>query len=142
MVYCIVEGVTDSVIMSAILNEQNHLGVKIIFSGGFPTMPAVARTIMSSMEKGDKAMIVCDRDNFQAGRYGRDMLGFLLRGAVNNPAFALFAFSPNIDKLVADPGENKSWKKDPEELSRRIEGRMERILQDETVMKIIEFAKK
>ena len=100
MVYCIVEGQTDIVILSIVLKEKCSQPVKIIMSGGFPSMPAVARTIMSYIEIGDRVMIVCDQDSFDNVGYKRDMFGFLLRGASNNPAFKLFTFSPNIDILI------------------------------------------
>lgn len=139
MIYCIVEGKTDSIILTKIFGAVNA-NVKIIVSNGFPSMPAVARTIMSYMESEDKVMIVCDQDSFHEGSYGKDMLGFLLRGAINNPAFALFTFDPNIDYLVAKTGENKGWKANIGEIEKRINDNIDAILNDETVKKIIEFA--
>lgn len=79
MVYCIVEGQTDAIILTTIFRRIEGLEVKIIISDGFPSMPAVARTIMSFMERKDKVMIVCDQDNFLRDGYGRDMFGFLMR---------------------------------------------------------------
>lgn len=115
--------------------------VKIIVSNGFPSMPAVARTIMSYMEQEDKVMIICDQDNFEEGSYGKDMLGFLLRGAMNNPSFALFTFDPNIDYLVANSEKDRRWKSNPDEIEKRINENIESILKDETINKIIEFVK-
>lgn len=139
MIYCIVEGKTDSIILTKVFDAVNA-NVKIIISNGFPSMPAVARTIMSYMDTEDKVMIVCDQDSFHEGSYGKDMLGFLLRGAVNNPSFALFTFDPNIDYLVAKPGENKGWKAKAREIEKRINDNIDAILKDETIKKIIEFA--
>lgn len=139
MIYCIVEGKTDDLILTKIFSKVNA-NVKIIVSNGFPSMPAVARTIMSYMEPEDKVMIVCDQDSFHEGSYGKDMLGFLLRGAMNNPSFALFTFDPNIDYLVAKEGENRGWKANSGEIEKRVKDKIDEILKDETVKKIIEFA--
>lgn len=142
MVYCIVEGHSDAIILSTVFQRIGFSMVKIIVSGGFPSLPAVARTIMSYTERGDKTMIVCDQDNFHAGGYGRDMFGFLLRGAINNPSFQLFTFNPNIDYLIAKPGEDRGWKKNTPEIEKRVNENIDAILKDETVNKIIEFAQK
>ena len=93
MIYCIVEGQSDAIIMSTVLNEIQKLGAKIIMSNGFPSMPAVARTIMSYMDRRDKVLMVCDQDDFKEGSYGKDMLRFLLRGAMNNQSIELFVFT-------------------------------------------------
>ncbi len=140
MSYCIVEGRTDCIILTKVFDAVKT-DVKIIVSNGFPSMPAVARTIMSYMEENDKVMIVCDQDNFQEGSYGKDMLGFLLRGAMNNPSFKLFTFNPNIDYLVANPQEGRGWKVDATEVEKRVCENMESILNDNTVRLIVEFAK-
>lgn len=138
MIYCIVEGKTDSIILTKVFGAVNT-NVKIIVSNGFPSMPAVARTIMSYMEPEDKVMIVCDQDSFHEGSYGKDMLGFLLRGAINNPSFALYTFDPNIDYLVVKTGENKKWKANAREIEKRVNDNIDAILNDETIKKIIEF---
>lgn len=138
MIYCIVEGKTDSLILSKVFETVN-VDVKIIESNGFPSMPAVARTIMSYMESEDKVMIVCDQDNFHEGSYGKDMLGFLLRGAMNNSSFKLFTFDPNIDYLIAKPGEGRVRKDKIDVVEKRINENMSSILQDKTVVEIIEF---
>jgi hypothetical protein len=140
MVYCIVEGQTDALILSMIFSRIEGLTVKMIVSDGFPSMPAVARTIMSRMDRRDKTMIVCDQDNFQRGGYGRDMFGFLLRGAINNPSFKLFTFNPNIDHLIAKPSDDRGWKRNFEEIEKRVNENIEAILNDETIKKIIDFA--
>lgn len=140
MIYCIVEGRTDCIILTRVFNVV-QADVKIIVSNGFPSMPAVARTIMSYMEQEDKVMIICDQDNFEEGSYGKDMLGFLLRGAMNNPSFALFTFDPNIDYLVANSEKDRRWKSNPDEIEKRINENIESILKDETINKIIEFVK-
>lgn len=140
MIYCIVEGRTDCIILMRVFNVV-QADVKIIVSNGFPSMPAVARTIMSYMEQEDKVMIICDQDNFEEGSYGKDMLGFLLRGAMNNPSFALFTFDPNIDYLVANSEKDRRWKNNPDEIEKRINENIESILKDETINKIIEFVK-
>lgn len=140
MIYCIVEGRTDCIILMRVFNVV-QADVKIIVSNGFPSMPAVARTIMSYMEQEDKVMIICDQDNFEEGSYGKDMLGFLLRGAMNNPSFALFTFDPNIDYLVANSEKDRRWKRNPDEIEKRINENIESILKDETINKIIEFVK-
>lgn len=140
MIYCIVEGRTDCIILMRVFNVV-QADVKIIVSNGFPSMPAVARTIMSYMEQEDKVMIICDQDNFEEGSYGKDMLGFLLRGAMNNPSFALFTFDPNIDYLVANSEKDRRWKSNPDEIEKRINENIESILKDETINKIIEFVK-
>ncbi len=141
MVYCIVEGQTDAIILTTIFRRIEGLEVKIIISDGFPSMPAVARTIMSFMERKDKVMIVCDQDNFLRDGYGRDMFGFLMRGAINNPSFQLFTFNPNIDYLVASSDEERGWKRNSGEIEKKVNEHIERILKDETVNKIIGFAK-
>lgn len=140
MIYCIVEGRTDCIILMRVFNVV-QADVKIIVSNGFPSMPAVARTIMSYMEQEDKVMIICDQDNFEEGSYGKDTLGFLLRGAMNNPSFALFTFDPNIDYLVANSEKDRRWKSNPDEIEKRINENIESILKDETINKIIEFVK-
>lgn len=140
MIYCIVEGRTDCMILTKVFDAVKAK-VRIIISNGFPSMPAVARTIMSYMAEDDKVMIVCDQDNFQEGRYGKDMLGFLLRGAMNNPSFKLFTFGPNIDYLLAKSDEGKGWKGNKDEIERRVNENMDSILQDQTVRLIIDFAK-
>jgi hypothetical protein len=142
MIYCIVEGQTDKVILSIVLNETCHIETKIIVTDGFPSMPAVARTIMSFMNLGDKVMIVCDQDNFQEGKYGRDMLNFLLRGAMNNNSFELFTFDPNIDKLISKPNEAKTWKRNHKLIETRVRDNINIILQEETMKRIVEFAQK
>ena len=141
MVYCIVEGHSDAIILSTVFERIDGIDVKIIVSEGFPSMPAVARTIMSFMNSRDKAMIVCDQDNFQRGGYGRDMFCFLMRGAINNPSFQLFTFDPNIDYLVTKQGEEPGRKGKSEEIVRRVNENIDAILKDETVSKIIRFAK-
>lgn len=105
-------------------------------------MPAVARTIMSYMEQENKVMIVCDQENFMEGSYGKDMLGFLLRGAMNNPSFALFTFDPNIDYLVAKSDEDRGWKGNSCEIERRVIENIEPILKDVTINGILEFITK
>lgn len=139
MIYCVVEGRTEGIILAKVFDAVKA-DVKIIVSYGFPSMPAVARTIMSYMEQEDKVMIVCDQDNFQEGRYGKDMLGFLLRGAINNPLFSLFTFEPNIDYLVSKQGEDRSWKKNTDEIEKRTNENMDTILNDNTVKRIVAFA--
>lgn len=141
MIYCIVEGKTDCIILKKVFDIVKA-EVKIIASNGFPSMPAVARTIMSYMEQEDKVMIVCDQENFMEGSYGKDMLGFLLRGAMNNPSFALFTFNPNIDSLVARSNEDRGWKGKPSEIERRVNENIEFILKDVTINRIIEFIRK
>ena len=138
MIYCIVEGRTDCIILTKVFDVVKA-DVKIIVSNGFPSMPAVARTIMSYMEQEDKVMIVCDQDNFMEGSYGKDMLGFLLRGAMNNPSFALFTFDPNIDYLVAKSNNDRRWKSKPDEIERMVNENIESIMRDETIIRIIEF---
>ena len=140
MIYCIVEGRTDCIILTRVFNVV-QADVKIIVSYGFPSMPAVARTIMSYMEQEDKVMIVCDQDKFVEGSYGKDLLGFLLRGAMNNPSFALFTFDPNIDYLLAKSEKDRRWKSNPDEIERRINENIKSILKDETINRIIEFVK-
>lgn len=141
MIYCIVEGKTDCIILTKVFDIVK-VEVKIIVSNGFPSMPAVARTIMSYMEQEDKVMIVCDQENFKEGSYGKDMLGFLLRGAMNNPSFAMFTFDPNIDYLVGKSGEDIGWKRNPSEIERRVNENIEPILKDVTINSIIEFIRK
>ncbi len=141
MIYCIVEGTTDCVILTKVFDAV-EADVKIIVSGGFSTMPAIARTIMSYMEQEDKAMIVCDQDNFIEGSYGKDILGFLLRGATNNPSFALFTFNPNIDYLVAESKEDKRWKCNSDEIEKRINENIKSILKDKTIKRITKFVKR
>lgn len=141
MIYCIVEGRTDCIILTKVFDIVKA-EVKIIVSNGFPSMPAVARTIMSYMEQEDKVMIVCDQENFMEGSYGKDMLGFLLRGAMNNPSFAMFTFDPNIDYLVAKSDEDRGWKGDSSEIERRVNENIEPILKDVTINGIIEFIRK
>lgn len=141
MIYCIVEGKTDCIILTKVFDIVK-VKVKIIVSNGFPSMPAVARTIMSYMEQEDKVMIVCDQENFKEGSYGKDMLGFLLRGAMNNPSFAMFTFDPNIDYLVGKSGEDIGWKRNPSEIERRVNENIEPILKDVTINSIIEFIRK
>lgn len=141
MIYCIVEGQSDAIIMSTVLNEIQKLGAKIIMSNGFPSMPAVARTIMSYMDRRDKVLMVCDQDDFKEGSYGKDMLRFLLRGAMNNQSIELFVFNPNIDKLVSTSGEGNVWKGKPAELEQRVRDNIDSILKDETIIRILEFAK-
>lgn len=141
MVYCIVEGQSDALILSTIFDRNDVRNVKIIVSEGFPSMPAVARTIMSFMGRRDRVMIVCDDDNFQNGGYGRDMFGFLLRGAMNNNSFRLFTFNPNIDTLLVNPGEEKLPSKNPDEIERRTVENIDAILKDETINQIIAFAR-
>lgn len=141
MIYCIVEGKTDCIILTKVFDIVK-VEVKIIVSNGFPSMPAVARTIMSYMEQEDKVMIVCDQENFKEGSYGKDMLGFLLRGAMNNPSFAMFTFDPNIDYLVGKSGEDIGWKRNPSEIERRVNENIEHILKDVTINSIIEFIRK
>ena len=80
--YCIVEGKSDAVILSAIFKQGLDNQPKIIESNGFPSMPAVARTILSFAEETDKVIIVCDQDSFDNVSYQKNMLGFLLRGAM------------------------------------------------------------
>lgn len=87
-------------------------------------------------------MIVCDQENFKEGSYGKDMLGFLLRGAMNNPSFAMFTFDPNIDYLVGKSGEDIGWKRNPSEIERRVNENIEPILKDVTINSIIEFIRK
>lgn len=139
MVYCIVEGQSDAYILSSVFNKVGVSMVKIIVSDGFPSLPAVARTIMSFMERGDKAMIVCDQDNFQREGYGRSMFSFLLKGAMNNPSFQLFTFNPTIDYLVSKQGEERDWKRNPDDIEKRVNDNFEAILNDETIKKIIAF---
>ena len=141
MIYCIVEGKTDCIILTKVFDIVK-VEVKIIVSNGFPSMPAVARTIMSYMEQEDKVMIVCDQEIFKEGSYGKDMLGFLLRGAMNNPSFAMFTFDPNIDYLVGKSGEDIGWKRNPSEIERRVNENIEPILKDVTINSIIEFIRK
>lgn len=141
MIYCIVEGKTDCIILTKVFDIVK-VEVKIIVSNGFPSMPAVARTIMSYMEQEDKVMIVCDQENFKEGSYGKDMLGFLLRGAMNNPSFAMYTFDPNIDYLVGKSGEDIGWKRNPSEIERRVNENIEPILKDVTINSIIEFIRK
>lgn len=141
MIYCIVEGRTDCIILTKVFDIVKA-EVKIIVSNGFPSMPAVARTIMSYMEQEDKVMIVCDQENFMEGRYGKDMLGFLLRGAMNNPSFGMFTFDPNIDYLVAKSDEDRGWKGDSSEIEKRVNENIEPILKDVTINGIIEFIRK
>ena len=141
MIYCIVEGKTDCIILTKVFDIVK-VEVKIIVSNGFPSMPAVTRTIMSYMEQEDKVMIVCDQENFKEGSYGKDMLGFLLRGAMNNPSFAMFTFDPNIDYLVGKSGEDIGWKRNPSEIERRVNENIEPILKDVTINSIIEFIRK
>ncbi len=142
MVYCIVEGQSDRYILSVVLKKCEGLSVNIIVSDGFPSMPAVARTIMSFMNKGDKVMIVCDEDNFQRGGYGRNMFNFLMRGAAYNPSFQLFTFRPNIDYLISKKtGKDNKWKSNPAEIEKRVNENINTILNDETINKIIAFAK-
>ena len=141
MIYCIIEGKTDCIILTKVFDIVKA-EVKIIVSNGFPSMPAVARTIMSYMEQEDKVMIVCDQENFMEGSYGKDMLGFLLRGAMNNPSFAMFTFDPNIDYLVAKSDEDRGWKSNPSEIERRVNENIEPILKDVTINRIIEFIRK
>lgn len=138
--FCIVEGKTDRYILSKVFKEVN-VNVKFIVTNGISSMPAVARTIMSYKEQEDKVMIVCDQDNFKEGRYGKDVLGFLLRGDMNNPSFALFTFDPNIDYLVAKSKEDRGWKINTDEIERRINNNIESILKDETINRIIEFVR-
>lgn len=45
MIYCIVEGKTDCIILTKVFDIVK-VEVKIIVSNGFPSMPAVARTII------------------------------------------------------------------------------------------------
>lgn len=142
MVYCIVEGQTDAIILTTIFRTIKGLEVKIIISDGFPSMPAVARTIMSFMERKDKVMIVCDQDNFLRDGYSRDMFGFLMRGAINNPSFQLFTFNPNIDCLVAESDVGRLRKRNKSEIEKMVNKRIETILKDETVKNIIGFAQK
>ena len=97
---------------------------------------------MSFMNRRDKAMLVCDQDNFKKGGYGRDMFGFLMRGAINNTSFKLFTFNPNIDYLVAKPDEGRILKWNMGEIEKRVNERIETILKDETVKNIIGFAQK
>lgn len=141
MIYCIVEGKTDCIILTKVFDIVK-VEVKIIVSNDFPSMPAVARTIMSYMEQEDKVMIVCDQENFKEGSYGKDMLGFLLRGAMNNPSFAMYTFDPNIDYLVGKSGEDIGWKRNPSEIERRVNENIEPILKDVTINSIIEFIRK
>lgn len=141
MIFCIVEGITDHIILTKVFDIVK-VEVKIIVSNGFPSMPAVARTIMSYMEQEDKVMMVCDQESFMEGSYGKDMLGFLLRGAMNNPSFALFTFDPNIDHLVAKSNEDRGWKGNLSEIERRVYENKESILKDVTIKEIIGFVSK
>ena len=138
MIYCIVEGTFEQRLFTAVFTRIG-VSFKIIVSRGFPSIPAVARTVMSFMDDGDKVIIVCDQSNFQEGRYGRDMLGFLLRGAMNNPNFSLFVFDPSIDTLIPRLCDNPEWKGQPQVIDNQIRANIETILSDETIRSIITF---
>ena len=140
MIYCIVEGKTDCVILEKVFKSLD-ITVKVITSNGFPSLPAVARTIMSYMNPNDKVMIVCDYDNFRENSYGKEMLAFLLRGAMSNPSFALFTFDPNIDHLIQKTYENKKCKKNVSEIEAMVNSNIDRIKENKTIQKIIEFVK-
>lgn len=142
MIYCIVEGKSDVVILSAIFGEKINEQPKIIESNGFPSIPAVARTILSFAEETDKVMIVCDQDSFDNESYQKNMLGFLLRGAMNNPQFKLFTFNPNIDVLIPNEMKVKGWKNKTNELKSYVFEHIEAIMTNETVQEIINFIEK
>ncbi len=140
--YCIVEGKSDSVILSAIFEQGLDNKPKIIESNGFPSMPAVARTILSFAEETDKVMIVCDQDSFDNESYQKNMLGFLLRGAMNNPQFKLVTFNPNIDVLIPKEMKVKGWKNKTNELKRYVSGHIKDMMANGTVQEIIGFIEK
>lgn len=142
MVYCIVEGKSDAVILSAIFKQGLDNQPKIIESNGFPSMPAVARTILSFAEETDKVIIVCDQDSFDNVSYQKNMLGFLLRGAMNNPLFKLITFNPNIDVLIPNDMKVKGWKNKTNELKRYVVEHIEKIMTNETIKEIISFIEK
>lgn len=141
MIYLIVEGETDAFILTVVLKEMSFGSYKIIKSNGFPSMPAVARTIMSYINTGDRVLIVCDQDSFNDAGYKKNMFAFLMRGAGNNPAFKLFTFVPNIDILIPELEENKGLKGDYPELEKKIIENMESILENETIQSIVAFVK-
>lgn len=141
MIYLIVEGKSDAIILSVVFKEISLDSCKIIISNGFPSMPAVARTIMSYIETGDRVLIVCDQESFNDAGYKRNMFAFLMRGAGNNPAFRLFTFVPNIDILIPGLEKNKRLKGDCPELEKMVIGNMESILKNETIKRIAEFIK-
>lgn len=141
MIYLIVEGDTDAFILTVVLKELSFGSCKIIKSNGFPSMPAVARTIMSYIDTGDRVLIVCDQDSFNDVGYKRDMFAFLMRGASNNPAFKLFTFVPNIDILIPGLKEMKGLKGNYPELGKKIIENMESISKNETIQSILAFVK-
>jgi hypothetical protein len=138
MVYCIVEGRTDTVILSSIFENKCEIP-KIIVSNGIPSMPAVARTILSFMEESDKVALVCDQDSFDETKYQKEMLGFLLRGAMNNPRFKLFVFDPNIDVLIPEEYKKKGWKQKTRELHDVVIENMDKIMKHTTVKELLDF---
>lgn len=142
MVYCIVEGKSDAVILAAIFKQVLNNQPKIIESNGFPSMPAVARTILSFAEETDKVMIVCDQDSFDNESYQMNMLGFLLRGAMNNPQFKLVTFNPNIDVLIPNEMKVKGWKTKTDEQKSFVIEHMESVMTNETVQEIVDFIEK
>ncbi len=141
MIYLIVEGDTDAFILTVVLKEMSFGSCKIIKSNEFPSMPAVARTIMSYIDTGDRVLIVCDHDSFNDAGYKRDMFAFLMRGAGNNPAFKLFTFDPNIDILIPGLEENKGLKGNYPDLEKKIIENMESISKNETIQSILAFVK-
>lgn len=141
MIYCIVEGYTDKKILSFIIDKvfDKKSNINIIVTSGFHSIPAVVRTVMSFMESDDKVMIVCDQENFNNDIYSKNMLGFLLRGAMNNSSLKLFTFKPNIDILLHS---NNIHKNDYERLKQEVNKNMDSIMKNETIKEILEFIKK
>ena len=142
MIYCVVEGKTDGAIISSVFKNLGIQSVKIINSNGFPSMPAVARTIMSYMNSDDKVMIICDKDDFRGSDSSTGMYGYLLRGAMYNPSFGLFVFDPNIDCLIVEPVEGSKWKGNkPTEINRMVAEKIDAIKRNDTIKKIMSFIK-
>ena len=139
MLYCITEGKTDSIILSTIIKNQLNEESKMIVSSGIPSIPAVARTILSFIQESDKVIVVCDQDSFDDENYQKGMLGFLLRGAMNNPQLKVFIFNPNIDILIPEQNKTPGWKRRASQLPGIVNEHIASIAENETVKAIIQF---
>ena len=82
------------------------------------------------------------RKSIQNNSYQKNMLGFLLRGAMNNPQFKLFVFNPNIDVLIPAEMKVKGWKTKTNELKSFVIEHIESVMTNETVQEIISFIEK
>lgn len=140
MIYCITEDQSDSLILSAYFElALEHVPRKMIVSNGVPSIPAIARTILSFAEESDRVIVICDQDSFENEKYQKDMLGFLLRGAMNNPLFRLFVFDPNMGILIPEEKKIKGWNSKAKYIQTVVSECSSCIAQNQTIMEILSF---